>query len=188
MAAKKEWRQWQQIGVPDAQILTEKRKWFRKIEQCLDKGEYGANWLEDDRIAKVVWESLLYRHEKQFDLDCFCIMPNHVHLIFRHFIKEQVRPDADFLRQSLQGIQHSWKRFTARKGNQILGRKGSFWARESFDHMIRNPESYVKLVNYVLQNPVKAGLEKTWQAWPWTWLNPKWKARIIEESDNRTQS
>jgi hypothetical protein len=36
-----------------------------------------------------------------------------------------------------------------------------------FDHLIRHSESYAEKWEYVRLNPVRAGLVKTCQEWPW---------------------
>jgi hypothetical protein len=54
---------------------------------------------------------------------------------------------------------HSIKSYTSNEANKILNRKGkSFWTHESFDHYSRNKEETKKIISYVLNNPVKAGL------------------------------
>ena len=62
----------------------------------------------------------------------------------------------------------SLKRQTARKSNIVLGREGTFWQDESYDHVIRDNGEFERIVNYVLENPVKAGLASKWEDWPWT--------------------
>lgn len=75
-------------------------------------------------------EALRHFHERQYLLDDWVIMPNHVHLI--------LWPMPNF---TLSEILKSRKQFTATQANQILGRTGgSFWQPESFDHWIRNDE------------------------------------------------
>ena len=71
---------------------------------------------------------------------------------------------------SLSSIMHSLKRNTAKQANPILSRTGSFWAHESFDHYIREGAERKRIIKYVLQNPVKAGLAKRWQDWPWNYV------------------
>jgi len=39
-----------------------------------------------------------------------------------------------------------------------LGRTGRVWQDESFDHILRGDESLSKKMEYILQNPVRAGL------------------------------
>jgi hypothetical protein len=53
---------------------------------------------------------------------------------------------------------HSLKRFTARRCNEILGRRGSFWQDESYDHCVRGEDELSRIIEYVELNPVKAGL------------------------------
>ena len=46
---------------------------------------------------------------------------------------------------------------------------GSFWQAESYDHVVRNGE-LERIISYVLENPVKAGLVEDWEQWPYTYL------------------
>lgn len=81
-------------------------------------------------------------------------MPNHVHTI--------VQPLPDY---ELPDLLHSWKSFTAKAANRLLGKTGEFWQTEYYDHLIRDEEDYAHGVRYVLENPLRAGLEE----WPWVW-------------------
>ena len=91
-------------------------------------------------------------------------MPNHVHALFRPLEK------SDGHYHALQTILHSLKRHTARQANKVLGREGAFWQHESYDHVVRDQKEWERIVAYVINNPVKAGLVENWQDWPWTWL------------------
>jgi REP element-mobilizing transposase RayT len=84
-------------------------------------------------------------------------MPNHVHvalLLFRG--------------RDLSRVAHSWKSYTGKEANEILGRRGSFWEREYWDRLVRSPEELRNVINYIVNNPVKAGLKD----WPWVWVRP----------------
>jgi hypothetical protein len=63
----------------------------------------------------------------------------------------------------------SHKSFTAKKCNIILQRTGAFFGTESYDHIVRAGE-FDKIVNYILQNPVKVGLVKKLDDWKWSFL------------------
>jgi putative transposase len=52
----------------------------------------------------------------------------------------------------------SLKGHTARQANKLLARTGTFWQEESYDHYVRNSEAHQRIVHYIRQNPVKAGL------------------------------
>ena len=61
--------------------IEDDRKRRIELEAYLDKGR-GACHLRRPDIAKVVEASLLFRHDVQYDLKAWVIMPNHVHLLF----------------------------------------------------------------------------------------------------------
>ena len=84
-------------------------------------------------------------------------MPYHVHTVF-----------TPFTGQGVTGVLHSWKSFTASAINRVLGDSGQVWQHESFDHLIRSHESLVRLVAYVENNPVAAGLCRCPEDWPFS--------------------
>jgi putative DNA methylase len=70
--------------------------------------------------------------------------------------------------EPLANIIHSWKSYTAHEANKLLGRKGAFWMPDYFDRYIRDKEHFIATVEYILQNPVKAGLVDTAENWSWS--------------------
>ncbi|MCW1970753.1 MAG: transposase [Anaerolineae bacterium] len=69
------------------------------------------------------------------------------------------------LNYPLSQVVHSWKSFTAKQANTLLGRNGIFWAREYYDRFIRNDRHLTETINYIEQNPVKAGLVQNAEDW-----------------------
>ena len=63
-----------------------------------------------------------------------------------------------YVDRSLASILHSLKSFTSNQANRLLQRSGQFWEHESFDHCVRDQEEWGRIIAYVLNNPVKAGL------------------------------
>nr|WP_249355763.1 transposase [Chloracidobacterium aggregatum] len=84
-------------------------------------------------------------------------MPNHVHVL--------VTP---LHGNSLSSILHGWKSFTAKEANRRLGREGPFWMEEYFDRAIRDENHFRRVVEYIGNNPVKAGLCPEPSAWRWS--------------------
>ena len=64
------------------------------------------------------------------------------------------------LSHSLSGILQSWKGFSAREINRVLGRKGPLWMDENFDHTVRSSEQFAHFQRYLAANPVKARLRE----------------------------
>lgn len=60
---------------------------------------------------------------------------------------------------------------TARECNKILNRSGSFWQQESYDHVVRDHIELLRIVEYVINNPVKASLCEKWEDWKWSYCN-----------------
>jgi putative DNA methylase len=139
----------------------------RRIEGYLDQGS-GNCWLSDPRVGSMVNNALLHfsdlgarasrPHEQnhaakmaalpvRYYLHAWVVMPNHVHVLF-----------TPCPGNCLSHIVHSWKSYTAKQANRILGRKGQFWEEDYFDRFIRDETHFAAVVAYIEENPVKAGL------------------------------
>ena len=136
----------------------EHKRHFGLTDDYLDKSPNEPHWLKEDAIASIVAESLHFCNQKFYKLWCYCIMPNHVHLVITTL--KNAPP--------LYTIMQKHKRHTATTCNKALKRSGQFWTHESYDHIIRNEEEFNRIVWYVINNPVKAGFVKIWQDWKWT--------------------
>ena len=147
------------------------RLWFAKFERVLDGGAVGPTWLRDDRVAALVAQSLRDRDGKLYRLHAFSIMPNHVHTVLTPMRLAQTKESETLEVQyhSLASIMQGLKGCAAFEANQVLSRKGEFWAHESYDHWIRDAEEWKRIVAYVLHNPVKARYVKHWQDWKWSY-------------------
>ena len=60
------------------------RAHFERFEQLLDSCVTGPRWLQEQEVASIVAEAIHYRDKREYDLIAFCIMPNHVHMVFDH--------------------------------------------------------------------------------------------------------
>jgi putative DNA methylase len=127
---------------------------FRRVELSLDKG-HGPGYLANPDVAELVTETLKRFDGDRYQLFHWVLMPTHAHIM--------LRADPRF---DLAKIMHSIKSYTANTANKILGRTGSFWAPEYFDRYIRDGRHFIKVADYIHQNPVKAGLCATDAAWP----------------------
>jgi putative transposase len=131
---------------------------FAHVDRLLDTAQNGPLWLKDERIAGLVAASLeegaTARH--LYDLLAWVIMPNHVHVVMR-----ADRPLPEVMR---------WvKGSTARAANLVLQRTGKpFWQYETYDHCVRNSDELNRVIRYVERNPVRAGLVREIEDWPWS--------------------
>jgi len=128
-----------------------------RVEAMLDAGR-GACWLSKTAVADLVANAVKFFDGQRYELRGWAVMPNHVHVV--------VWPRDG---HTLSEVLHSWKSYTSKEANKILQRNGeTFWQAESFDHIIRDDEERVRLVNYIENNPVKAGLCTRAEDWKWS--------------------
>lgn len=122
------------------------RQMYKLVDKFEDSG-YGQCFLADSRVADMMEQTLKHDDGKKYDLISYCIMPNHVHVLIR--VSEGV---------SLSSILHTWRSYSAHEANKILGRSGDFWMKDYYDRYIRDARHYTAVVQYIKDNPAKAGL------------------------------
>jgi putative transposase len=147
------------IAAIDATEVAHKR-YFKSFDEYLDRCSFGPLWLKERDIASAVFQHLVSLGEDWWKPHSYTIMPNHVHVLFS--IAEDVL--LSDLMQKIKGV-------SSIQCNRLLGRSGAFWQSESFDHVLRKGE-FGRIIEYILENPVKAGLVDEWSKWPWTYLAP----------------
>ena len=147
------------------EIINFDKRIFDMFDNFLAKYKNSPQWLNEPKIANLVSESLHFLNKKYYKLFSFCIMPNHVHTLFKPLIDENTEPF------SLPKIMHDHKRFTAREANKVLHRIGHFWQDEYYDHYIRNDNEFFNVVWYIINNPVKTNLVTHWEDWKYTWVD-----------------
>jgi menaquinone-specific isochorismate synthase len=125
-----------------------KEVFSKKYDRYLDTGA-GKCYFQSSTIAGLMKEALEFHNYNKYDLIAWCIIPNHVHALI------ELKPE-----QSLSKIIHSWKSYTSKEANKLLNRKGQFWAPEYYDHIVRHQKELNKVIEYILNNPIKADLIK----------------------------
>jgi len=137
---------------------------FAWFDQLLDNSPDVPKILHRKDISEIIANALKYHDGKRYQLLAYCIMPNHVHALIFPLKDENGSIYAP------AGITYSWKRFTSNQINKLLGKSGSLWQRESFDRMVRDEEELGRTLEYILQNPVKAGWVGEWKQWRGSYL------------------
>lgn len=129
------------------------RRFAKALEIELDAG-HGECVLKWPDIAEIVTGALRFFNGQRYELGDFVVMPNHVHLLVGSMARKAMLKQVE-----------SWKKWSAIKINEVLGRSGRFWQDESFDHLVRNEASFWKFRQYIAENPVKARLRKGEFVW-----------------------
>ena len=109
-------------------------------------GECVLRWAD---CSRIVADSLRHFDEDRYSLCDYVVMPNHVHLLAAFANEEAMLAQCE-----------SWKRFMARRINEVLGRSGRFWAQDAFDHLVRSLDEFERLRRYIAENPQSARLKE----------------------------
>ena len=144
---------------------------FGRFDRELDQGK-GPTYLRQPNVAAIVRQSLYFLHDKQYHLLAYCILPNHVHVLFQPMdslvvasVESSPGEETSDGISPLAQIMHSLKSFTAHRINELLGRSGTFWQSESYDPWVRDDDELERIVHYIALNPVKANLVRAVQEW-----------------------
>ena len=115
----------------------------------LTAGTYNkTRLLQSDRMASLFCETLLgYRNAGKLQLHAFVVMPNHVHLLLSV-------PEGQTLERTMQFVKGG---FSYEAGKRF-GIRGPIWQKSYVDRRVRDCSEYQSFVNYIHQNPVRAGI------------------------------
>lgn len=128
----------------------------RLIDSELDKSKQGQVF-DQPVLADLMQERLRYFDGDRYDLQAWCIMPNHVHVLL-------VTAPEILLGQ----IVKTWKSQATRAINAVWDTQGEIFARDYFDRYMRNSTQVSNAIAYIENNPVAGGLCSTPQVWPWS--------------------
>jgi REP-associated tyrosine transposase len=110
----------------------------------------GINQLANDKVAGDLVETIKHRNSRGiWYVRLAMLMPDHVHLIVWF-------PEIE---KRVQTVVSKWKEWTA-KTSKIQ------WQRDFFEHRLRKEESIREKADYILANPVRAGLIDKAEDWP----------------------
>jgi valyl-tRNA synthetase len=151
-------------GQPHPQSLSKTQRNLPHLS--LPGATYFLSWravdgmILDPDARRLILDSLQHRHGDSCTLLAAVVMPDHAHAIVK-------LNEGEDLAEWMSGM----KRFTARAINERLGRSGSIWQDEHFDRIVRTEHELADHLNYILDNPVKAGLVEKRSDWAHTLLH-----------------
>lgn len=128
------------------------------VHWTLTLRDRGTGWLTPRFTTRFRW--LLLHGCARYSVACpvHCLMPDHVHLLIHGW--------------NGGGNQRRFIRFLRQHSGKLLAETGHRWQPQAHDHVLRPNESdrfaYQRLVRYIAENPVRAGLAASPQNWPHT--------------------
>ena len=118
--------------------------------------------LQSDRMAELFCRKLLeFRDNGKFFLHAFVVMPDHIHLLL-------TVTDGLTLERVMQFIKGGF----SHEAGRLAGSTEPFWQKSFVDRRVRDSAECVKVVEYIYQNPVRAGLVGSAEEFTYSSLNP----------------
>jgi REP element-mobilizing transposase RayT len=117
-----------------------------------------------ESVRDIVLRHCLHDQGTKAAIHAVVVMPDHVHLLLTPL------RDMEGNLYSMVEILQAIKGASAHSLNRVLRRSGPVWEEESFDHVLRSDESFEQKVEYIRQNPVRAGLVKEAADYRWLWV------------------
>ena len=125
----------------------------------------------EERIARFTENLMLEILRADFDVSAYCVLPNHYHFLAKGSDPRQLRA---FLGKLHGRTSRQWN-----LEDQQIGRK--VWYRV-FDKYVTSNRQYYTTLNYIHNNPIKAGLCSNIMDWPWSSANEFIKTIGIENA------
>ncbi len=111
------------------------------------------NHLCTPEIASAIFQSVeTGQASGDWWMQLVVLMPDHLHALVALPSEKELRK-----------VVTDWKKLLARK-------LGIRWQRDFFDHRIRKEENLQEKADYILHNPVRAGLVTRAEDWPFVWM------------------
>jgi REP element-mobilizing transposase RayT len=108
----------------------------------------------DEVVSLVLAQISRAAAENQFGVITYCFMPDHLHLLV------EATADSSDCNQFIARLkQYSGYYYSAAYHEKL-------WQRYGFEHVLRDDEITMVVAKYILENPIRAGLVKRVQDYP----------------------
>jgi len=117
-----------------------------------------------DEAKNIVFDGIKFHAGKKYGLLACVVMETHVHFIL------QPLEEASGSFYSLAQIMHSIKSYSANKIQRLCSKKGQVWLNENYDRIVRDDKEYLEKLNYIVNNPLKAGVVDNPEDYKWLYI------------------
>ena len=121
------------------------------------------------RVEDVRGQLLQQAQRHRFDVCAYCFMPDHVHVLL-----EATATDSDVRR-----LMNTWKQKTGYAYKRATGCR--LWQNGYYDHVLRRDEDRLRVMAYLLANPLRAGLVEDSRRYPF-WGSGVWNRDSLLEA------
>ena len=133
----------------------------------------------------ITFNSIKFHAGKKYELYACVVMETHVHVVLQPLQAQAETPvppnnkshselfTNEVAFYSIGQIMHSIKSYSANRIQRVLHKKGAVWLDENYDRIIRDEKECLEKLNYIANNPVKAGLVEKPEDYQWLYFGGK---------------
>jgi len=145
----------------DIQALLEEHS--KIYDNLLDAQDQRKFILNRDELGQIVLQSWLHLSaQKEITLYAVVVMGNHVHVLLRGFLNQKPKQIGKLIQRH--------KSFTTKAIRAIDNSIEKVWDYNFYDRYVREG-TFWRVLDYIVQNPVKAGMVERWDEWPLTYVD-----------------
>jgi REP element-mobilizing transposase RayT len=130
-----------------------------------------------DNEKDIALSTIRFFANQRYTLYSCVVMETHIHCILQPFknkdaisSSEIIAPTFSNTSYSLSQITHSIKSYSSHKINAERHRKGKIWLTETYDRILRDENEFLEKLQYILDNPVKAGIVEKPEDYKWLFV------------------
>lgn len=127
-------------------------------------------------VEMVVRQLVRTASEEQFSVIAYCFMPDHLHLLIEGTSDDSNGKRFITLFKRCSGSYYSQER------------QETLWRRYGFEHVLGDDETTLEVVRYIFGNPVRAGLVKTVEEYPYVGSLAPEVEQLIEAGHDRDEA
>jgi putative transposase len=114
-------------------------------------------FIKEEDYQKYLYFLKKYKKRYKFKLYCFCLMPNHIHLMMEV-------DDPNKLSKIMHGINLSYAIYF----NYKYKKSGHLWQDRFISKIICKNSYLIDCINYIEANPIRANLTENLIEYPWS--------------------
>lgn len=158
-------------GIIDSLPHEEQRERQRRLHHLLDSG-YGSCLLARADVAELLDNALQSFNGRQVELVSFVIMPSHIHIL--------AGANCGYRMEQVLLALMNW---TEERLDAELGIEGRVWSRQYREQVIRDEEHMFAAIDFIHNDPVRAGLCTEAEDWEHSSANGMDIRRVVSVVD-----
>jgi putative transposase len=155
------------MGHP-ARLLPDASPGVRHVLVTICTRDRHPHFTDADVVDLICTHFLRCCNDWAFDIVAYCFMPDHLHALLKGCCGDGIA--ADLLRNVKQRTSFHFRRAYGRR----------LWQRSYFDRTLRTKDEVRTAINYVVSNPIRAGLVVSAMDYPYWGSGVYSRAAIIE--------